>query len=329
MDKNNAVLEIPDEVQAAYAPDGINEVQILSGGIINHTLRIIDAQGATFILQRLSPIFDERLQDDYDTVTRHLQHDGWEVPLLHPTIQGSQSLRDQENNLWRAMTFIDAEPLEGDLNSEALIALSGLLGRLHRSLATLNYHPSFGIPHFHETDHYVGRLDEVLPDLTSVNKRTAAFISEVSAELTLPGTQQQLIHGDPQAHNALYRNRLPFTFIDYDTLMMGNPLIDVGDMLRSVTGKLLKVQPSFSAEMLQPVIDEYHLQAEVSYTRSHFFELALRAGRLISLELAARFLIDTVEDYYFEWDSTQYTSRSAQNSMRAAAQLKIYEALNT
>jgi hypothetical protein len=44
---------------------------------------------------------------------------------------------------------------------------------------------------------------------------------------------------------------------------------------------------------------------------------------MITLELAARFAADTLNESYFAWDPTQFKNRSTHNLVRASAQLKL------
>lgn len=318
----------PPEIVQAYYPDGIAEESVLTGGIINTTLLITDTVKRRSILQRLSPIFDESMAADFAIVSDHLRCQGWEVASALKSSEDVAYVPDEEGNLWRSFSYIESDGVVPPTSHEANIALSGLLGRLHNTLSSLDYRPQFSLPHFHETAHYADRLEALLPALPDAVTRTlgAEYIA-LTRKQTIPSEPAQIIHGDPKMANALYRAGLPFTFIDFDTLMKANPLVDVGDMLRSITGKLAAKDPNFTTKDLEPTLDAYYDQAKPGIDRDTFIKQALNAGQVIALELGIRYLIDAVEDSYFDWDSDQFASRSEHNIARARIQWQTYEAL--
>jgi len=318
----------PPEIEKAYYADGIVSESILTGGIVNTTLLIKDKNQQKSILQRLSPIYDESMAVDFDVVSDHLQLDGWEVANAIKSRDGNSFEKDSEGRLWRSFTYIESDGVVPEPSLEANIALSGLLGSLHNSLSTLDYSPQFALPHFHETTYYSDKLEGLLLGLDARNVRELGVkcISLVR-ENSIPNEPRQLIHGDPKLTNALYRDGSPFTFIDFDTLMKGNPLIDVGDMLRSITGKELAKNSDFNTAQIEPIIEAYYETAKPSEKAAQFIKQALNAGQVIALELGIRYLIDSVENEYFEWDYEQFESRSAHNIARAKIQWQTFEAL--
>ncbi len=323
---------IPAEIVHAYYPSGVAQQTILSDGKVNTTLKVVDNMGLESILQRLNPMFDACMAEDYAVVSRHLQEKGWEIATPRASIDGRYHVRDTSQTPWRSFTYIasDGEVPTPRKEPEALhIALSGLLGSLHNSLAELDYIPAFSLPHFHQTEHYAAHLEGLLSQLPSNATRTLGANSiRLCRERAISPRPEQLIHGDPKLANALYRGGMPFTFVDFDTLMRGNPLIDVGDMLRSITGKLLDGSPEYVQRQLTAVIAAYYEHAKPSLAEKMFEHEALAAARQIALELGIRYLIDSVEAAYFDWDPERYESRTDHNIARAQTQWDVHEMLS-
>lgn len=323
-------IKAPSEILDAYYPNGISQENTLTGGIVNTTYLITDTSTHKSILQRLSPIFDERLAEDFDIVSNHLQQEGWEVATALKSFDGKSYVHDTTGNLWRSFSYIESDRATPPAGTDSNIALSGLLGSLHNSLGRLDYKPGFSIPHFHETTHYAEHLEALLPDLTDNKIRNlGAHSIRLSRAQAIPSEPQQLIHGDPKMTNALYRNETPFTFIDFDTLMRANPLIDVGDMLRSITGKMILQDQNFNVNDVDTVIASYYNQAKPQVNEKLFTRQARNAGQVIALEQGIRYLIDSVEDHYFDWNRDKFESRSLHNIARAIAQWQTYETLRS
>lgn len=320
---------VPSEIITCFYGDGQPNLEILNGGIVNSTLCVTDAKGEKSILQRLSPIFDASMATDFDVVSRHLRLEGWEVALDLKTLDGKSYVNDNAGNLWRAFTFIESDGVVPAAGPEANVALSGLLGALHNSLSRIDYKPRFALPHFHETTFYANKLEGLLPDLKEPQvKALGATCIALSREKTISPEPSQLIHGDPKMANALYRDGKPFTFVDFDTLMCANPLVDVGDMLRSITSKSIGKDSPFNIKNIDPIIQSYYQQAKPQANEAEFIRQAYNAGQVIALELGIRYLADAVEDTYFDWDRSQFASRREHNIARVQTQWQTYEALN-
>jgi Ser/Thr protein kinase RdoA (MazF antagonist) len=321
---------IPTEIVGAYYPDGITRQAAIKGGEINTTLLVVDTKGEKTILQRLSNIYDTSVGEDYEVVAAHLRGEGWEMATTLKASDGTSYLPDSSGRLWRAFNYIESTPgseLEGDL--EACAALGGLLGALHHSLVALDYQPKFSRPHAQDADYHSSRLEVLIPKIPDpANRELAGKMIALSREVTISSEPTQLIHSDPRIGNTLFRSGEPFTFIDWDGFRKANPLVDIGDMLQSTVGEVItKGSGSCSVEQLYPMLEAYYAQAGLSTDRQAFIEKAMAAGRIIALNLGMRHLIDSVEDRYFVWDTTQFKSRLEFNLFCAQRQQQVYKAL--
>ncbi len=318
---------IPSEVLDSFYPDGIVSYSEIKGGEINTTLAVTDSSDNRSILQGLSDIYDTAMEEDYEVVSGHLKKEGWEIATLSQGDDGRAYLRDGSGRLWRSLNYIESEPgsnYEGNL--EATTALGGLLGALHRSLGILEYQPRFKVPHSQDTGYYTARLEEVQDKIPGAdNRELAAEMIARSSTSALESGSSQLIHGDPRIGNSLFRDGKPFTFIDWDGLKFGSPLLDIGDLLQSTAGEVFtKGKGDCTIEELLPILKAYCSELEIDADYEAFSEDALVFARAIALNLGMRHLIDTVEDSYFRWDPDRFESRLDFNLSCARRQKKVY-----
>jgi thiamine kinase-like enzyme len=326
MNKNNQLEIPPPEITSAFYGENYKEAYPYAGGLINKTYLVANRDDELSMLQRLNPIFDKSMANDYDVVSKHLAQDGWEVAIPRRTTNDEIYIEDDSKNLWRSFSYIYSD--KNSSTGDDFVAFSGLLGALHKSLSRLNYKPQFSLPHFHDTPYYASELRNKLNELPNSSTRLLArlmIVLSTSQGSTHP-YPEQLIHGDPKQDNALFREQKPFTFIDFDTLMRASPLIDVGDMMRSITSKLVSLEKPETTEDLSPIIHSYYGETETKNLRQTFTKDALLASQTIALELGMRFLIDLNGDY-FSWDPENFNSRREHMLHRAETQLVIHDAL--
>lgn len=322
---------IPSEILEAYYPGLTTAQEMIPGGEVNITFLVADGSGTKTILQRLSPIYNFTVAEDYEVVATHLDNRGWEMAEPRKTTDGDIFRPDDSGRLWRSFSYIEALPgqtLEGDL--EASIALGGLLGDLHRSLATLDYWPKFDQSRNRDIHQYAQRLKLLLPSIPEpADRELATKMVALSSRDRIHDEPAQVIHGDPRIGNALFSESAePFTFIDWDGFKRANPLVDVGDLLQSTAGEVLtKGVGSCSIAQLRPLLENYYETAKPNTDLSAFIEQALAAGRVIALDLGMRHLIDSVEDKYFVWDGSRFPSRHAFNIACAQRQWDVYKVL--
>ena len=310
------------KVWAQYFPADTPVFEYLSGGMVNASYKVTSEKGV-FILQKLSPIFSgEGLECDFDTVTKYLKKNGWDVPTLAANKNGKFSTKTGNGDTWRVMTFIESDgKIPKNVNSEA----GKLLGKLHSTLAGLDYKPKFALPHFHETSYYARQLREKLSKLDENNQEFGQkALKTYDNAAPLETGKIQLIHGDPRTANMLFRGGKPFTFIDFDTIMVGSIWLDVGDLLRSLAEDAMNNGQTFNLAQVYEVADAYRTAACHEEDETLFRQSAVKAMQRISLELTMRFLIDVVDDNYFDWDNKQYKSRKQHNTERAKQQWAIH-----
>lgn len=318
-------MQIPERVLSGFYDSNGSDLDCtqISGGLLNSTF-IVEGMGSKSILQRLNQIYSESVVEDYLVVSKHLKGLGWDIPAARKTREGAAALMDSDGRLWRSFEFIESD---GHISSAsgANIELASLLGRLHRDLAGLDYRPRFSIPNFHDTGHFIRELDLMSEKFGETEEATLAkaLIDAFQAEEP-DQDSEQLIHGDPKLANALFRDGKPFTLIDWDTLMLGSPFIDLGDMLRSVIKTEFSSSGTYNIKSVDAIIKGYLKSSGRDEEFEEFREKAIGSTRILSIELAARYLIDSIRCEIFDWDPNSFESQRAHNLERAKLQYGCY-----
>lgn len=318
---------LPPEVCKAYGINTAAQIHPLEGGQVNRTLLVTD-NGQRIILQKLANMFQASICEDSSILSRHLLQAGWEAPTVQPTTEGNLLVTDAAGHYWRSFSFIASDGGKPAKYTPALMeGLGSMLGRWHHTVASLDYRPRSALPHFHDTPYYAQCLTHHLPALPDEPIRsTARELLRVYRHLPdLPAAPPQLIHGDPKLDNMLFRGGMPFTLIDFDTVMYGSPWIDVGDLLRSVTGKQLIAGQPVGKETLLAFVRAYHMAVSPGKSLERSFRSAVAATGLIALELGMRYLCDVLEEDYFHWEPGPYQSRRDHHHDRARLQLQVTE----
>jgi len=310
------------EIVEQFGLGSIEESKPLENGLINQSFRIKTAQGQ-FVLQKLSPIWDARVIDDYRAVQTYLRTSGVHVPVLLNDRDGSPYFM-KERCIWRAFEYIPHDRVESP-TPELAFEAGALLGKFHSSMAKAKFKPSFMLEGFHDTPSIITKLRSVYSAPTFAikaerAKREYALISNMIESHTLSKDIEKIvIHGDPKFNNFLFRDGKAISLLDLDTLMFASPLLDVGDALRSWCRK----KPSTS-EFMPDVFNS----ALRGYRSESCFEIsaseAKNAMSLITLELSARYLIDYFEESYFPLKAEKYATRAEQNFSRCRRYLDYY-----
>ena len=283
---------IPTTIQEAYEVDP-SSTELLSGGSINKTYRASGNLGE-LILQRMHPQFPASLTNmDYRHVTVSLIKHGWEMPRLIKTNDGSYQAKDEDFGIWRATSYIESDSAPQTITPETALHIGSLLGSLQASLKDVLYIPMFRLPHFHDLGHQLRTLQDHYNNLPYFARTAANSIFEDASTYTrsIFKAVPQLIHGDPRVENILFRDDEPFTFIDWDTVMVDSPYLDIGDMLRSVM-KFVDDPGWINIESITESILERYLNAGTLGYSDETRTLSLEAARDVSLGLACRYLTD-------------------------------------
>lgn len=313
------------------------DVAPLGNGLINDTF-LVTTGSAPLVLQRINrSVFSHpaRIMANLTVLDRHLRQKESDsvdlrIPEIVPTRQGETHVRDQEGDLWRALSFIEnSESLETVRTLDDAGQAGCALGRFHRLLGDLD--PGLmqdTLPGFHVTPGYLERYRQVAESVsvpaTPESRYCADFIEAyggIADDLERAKEEGLLrlrvIHGDPKLNNFLFdkRSKKAVGLVDLDTVKPGLLHYDVGDCLRSCC--LIPDTGEFDSKIAAAILAGY-LNETASFFTEPDYDYLYPAIRLLPFELGLRFYTDHLEgDRYFK------VSEPGRNLLRAAEQFRL------
>ena len=299
----------------------------LSGGIVNQTFEVVATRGH-IVLQKVKTGLGGISIADYIRLQEHLEKHGYKIPRL------IDHWEDADGS-WKVTSYMDSSRSPSIMCGRYGKAAAGYLSGIHEALASFDCELESSIPGFHDSVAIFEKLRNLMENgsLDEVFE-TAASVFEAQSGLSMPYWPKQFIHGDPKFGNFLFSDSrydcdvlddeddddLVVSLIDWDTLMKGNIMIDIGDMARSFCRK---GNGDFDQERLKEMSSRYFANTGEVFTEISVLE----ATKLVTLELAARFLIDWFEDSYFGWDAAKFGSRKESNLASAQKYLAYFKTM--
>ena len=310
-------------------------------GHINYTFLITTDNGSQYILQRINThVFKQpvQLMENVIAVTEHIRtkvDDPTQVLHFIPALDGSYFYRDERRRFWRCYEFVGGFCLEAPETDADFYESAVAFGRFQEQLSDFPASSLYEtIPNFHNTpDRYRMlhvAMDEDACDRLQYIQREIDFILEREHEA---GTIQRMLesgelplrvtHNDTKLNNVLldFKTRKAKCVLDLDTVMPGSSLFDFGDSIRFGAATAPEDVQELSRMTLDLHLFEVYTKGYLdgchSLTRREI-ELLPLGAKIITLELAVRFLTDYLEsDHYFKTDYPDH------NLVRARAQLKL------
>ncbi len=315
-----------EEILAKFPIGAVLDVRRASSGLMHGTWLVQAAAGA-FVLQRLHhKLATHEILRDYVAVTEHLAAKGVPTPRLVRTVAGELVAHEGER-WWRLATFVPGETRDRVEHPQQAEEGARVLADFHRAMADIPH--TFESQHpLHDTEGHLRRLREARarPEHAEFLAAIRDEVEEVEAQLAatvLPaGLPRRVVHGDPKISNVLFEGDRAVALLDLDTCTRHSVLVDLGDAVRSWCrdgGE--DERQRFHLDRFDAILRGYAALGPPleSAERAHLG----RAGRMITLELASRFLRDALEDEYFAWDETRYADRRAHNRARGRAMLYL------
>lgn len=321
-----------ETVAAAFQIDGVvSSIRPLGRGHINDTYLVTTDTDNRTVLQRVNPeVFPEPwgVVENVARIIAHLSAVGGGVPALIPAVDGAPGWRDPDGDAWRMLQYFDQARTLERLETNAQARAAGYaFGDFQRRLADFpgaDLHVA--IPHFHDLDGYLaafskaagGQLGSISDDLAFVADRRHFAERKLS-------TTRCVIHGDCKIDNLLFEpdEDQVVAVIDLDTVMVGDPLWDFGDLVRSAAASGAEDARTIdiSLDAYRAIIEGY-LEASGHEPDGAMRDALVRAPRVMALMLGVRFLTDHLSgDRYFKVDDPEHNLR------RARAQFRLVTAL--
>lgn len=326
-------LDNAHEIARVFTSGAPVSCESVTRGSINKTY-FVTREGdheVMFVLQRMHTLFTPLLMEDIERVTDVLASKGILTQRVIRTPNNERFVREG-GAWWRALTYLPGTSVDAVSSATDITSAGVLLGAFHRALADFQESFSFTLAHYRDTRHYLKRMLDTVKSRPSGAefKAEAAYIERelaliLAAERALP---VRVIHGDLKISNVLFdESGRAVALIDLDTVMRHSIIADVGDAVRSwcALGDEDTENLAFSRERFQSVLDGYTAAAPFLTPKEH---VALSWGApLITLELAARFITDALEERYFVHRTDLYPSLHEQNRNRALNQLSLYKSM--
>ena len=306
-------------------PDGASKrATPCTDGLINSTWLV----GEGFVLQRVNPLFGARVNDDIMALTTSLRAASVPVPRLLPSSAGRPYVEDE--GVWRVMTRLDGQTHHRVSDPKQAKSAAQLIARFHEALSGSTHSFAFTRPGAHDTPAHMAALrlaleahqghtlwSAVSPLADEIQRRFAGL----APASPLP---RRIVHGDLKISNILFSaSGDAVGLIDLDTMAWGDLEVELGDALRSWCSTTTEdaPNPELDVAIFQAAVEGYLGQApDVSRDE----RLAIVRGlERITLELAARFAADALNECYFGWSAEVAATRGEHNLLRAANQLTL------
>lgn len=274
----------------------------------------------------------------------------WRIPSLLPTLEGDLWHVDSLGGHWRLVPWLEGTIARESPESPAdAREAARAYGEFLRVLADSAPQPVLNalqvtLPGFHDTRARVDALERIVaraagdasasarvaacgPELDAVRSH-AALADVLPPALATGDVPIRAVHNDAKMSNVLLDAATGRTVcvVDLDTVMPGSALHDFGDMVRSMVCSAAEDEARTEhvradVALFEALAAGYAETAGPLLTSAEW-RLLPRAGSIITLEQAARFLADHIEgDRYYR------VTYPGQNLRRAQAQLALLASL--
>ena len=301
-------------------------------GLINQTF-VVDLGGVPVaVLQRLNTrIFVPEVHEDIEAVTSRLAAVGVPTPRLLRTVDGTLWHTETDGAVWRCLTH------EGDRTVHKIGApqdareAGSLVARFHAAVRDLRWDFRSVRAGAHDTQAHMTRLvgtteahrghrlyDEVAPIADEVLARWGTWDGPT-------GLPRRVVHGDLKVSNVRFLKERAHCLIDLDTLARDTLDVDLGDAMRSWCNPASEdaAETKFDVGVFEAAMAGYGAACRQGDGPTEAEWRAVVPGvERVSLELAARFARDALEETYFGWNP-RFGSRGDHNLLRARGQLSL------
>ena len=336
-----ATLQPPCSPEAAIAPWpglGASAVAPLGAGLINATWSV-EADAGRFVLQRVSPVFQPAIHEDIRAVTERLAGCGVPTPRLVPAADGGLWSRGPDGGAWRLMTRVAGVAFDRARAPGQARAAGAVVARFHAALDGLDHAFSPRRAGVHDTPAHLANLRQALSLgaghrlYGEVAPLGAGILAAAEALPRLDGLPPRPCHGDLKLNNVVFSGEAPeereraVCLIDLDTV---GPLplhFELGDAWRSWCNRAGEDAPHavFDEALFEASVAGYASDAPRRWAPEER-EALLYGVEWITVELAARFAADALQERYFGWNEC-FGGRGEHNLVRARGQLALHRSV--
>lgn len=334
----------------AWSWPGEVRIERAASGLINTTWIVFGGTSPMGVLQTLNTaIFDPRLHENIDAVTRHLAQKGMRTPRICPTRSGELWHTDASGGIWRALTWVGDRTVDKLSVPADARSAGALVARFHAAMEGFDWDfrpiwsPALAAggtrDSFHDTRAYLTLLEQAVPrhrdhrlydEVAALSDQILAAWRWWDGPTDLP---QRVVHGDLKISNVRFDGRDAVALIDLDTLSRGTLDAELGDAFRSWCNPDSEdaAQPRFHLGFFEAAVTGYASSwprasgPGAGLTEAEWASIVPGIER-ICLELASRFCRDAVEESYFGFHP-KYGGRGEHNLLRARGQYALARAV--
>jgi Ser/Thr protein kinase RdoA (MazF antagonist) len=344
--------EVTDPVIKAFSGNG-NEIRYhaepLSGGLINHTYRVMSDHEPVFLLQQINTqVFPapQDVQDNYMQVWQYAKANAPTFKLPAPVLTNDhQSLyKDNSSSYWRAFEYLR--------DTQALPVAETPAQAAETAITFAEFTATFSamdvtvlkavIPGFHDlglryrqfgeaiASGNTARMSKAEPLISALQSREryVHFFEKVKSSnaYTL-----RVMHHDAKIANILFDKKGGQVVcpVDYDTVMPGYFFSDLGDMIRSMTPCADENSTDLETlcirgDFYKAVLDGYLSVMDAQFTADEKKNIHY-AGILMIYMQALRFLADYLNnDIYYRVDHPEHNYERALNQLTLLQKLESF-----
>ena len=309
----------------------------VESGLINSTF-VLNSKTNSYMLQSINtnvfPNYEKGLENIL-TVGNWLKKKNYSYSFPLPI---KREYFKVKNAVWRLMPYVKNSISYNQVPSLYHVkSAANCLGEFYLHLSDFNTESlSITLPNFHHGDLIIKKFEEALLNgekerLLTVN----ALISEVEKKLPIlnkwdevcNSLPKRVVHYDTKINNFLFDKKTDevLALIDFDTIMPGYVLSDIGDMIRTYSNPLGEESKEIdkvvcNMEIINTIIQEF--TKKVALAKEEIENLFF-GGMAITFMQNVRFLTD-----YLNGDSYYKTSYKDQNLVRAKNQWALYQSMN-
>lgn len=336
-----------EEVTGSCLPDNhLYSITQMETGLINHSFRLEDSvTGDSFFLQTFNlNVFPEPrlIQENYLLLSTEIRN--FKIPEYCTFRNGEMLFKDSANRYWRIFRFIpDAISYEHTKDPETAAAVAETFARFTSSCTCIN--PSMLhtiLPGFHDLNFRYNQFSNAVKSAGFARKDKATelinallsrkkyvnFYLHMCASGQFP---QRVMHHDAKISNVLFHktDRTLICPVDFDTVMPGYFISDLGDMIRSMAGTADENETNFREIQVRPdiykaIIDGYLLGMSGQFTAAEIENIHMAAPLLIYMQ-SLRFITDYLQhDRYYKITYPEQNFNRAQNQLTLLTRLEEF-----
>ena len=304
----------------------------IASGLINRSWAIDGARG---VLQWLNTsIFDPKVHEDIEAISAFMADRGMTTPRLVRTRDGGLWHTDAQNQVWRRFTWVGDRTVEKLKDPADARSAGALVARFHAATADCDWAFKAKLRAFHDTPAKMAALEAAVSAGAAhrLYDRVAPLAEQILGQWRAwngpTGLPLRIVHGDLKISNVRFAGPDAVALIDLDTLGRGAIDAELGDAFRSWCNPATEDDPHpvFDLELFGAAIHGYAPIGRERLSAPEWSSIVPGVER-ICLELAARFAADALEERYFGWDATRFSTRGDHNLARAAGQAALARAV--